>query len=285
MSAVLFGLLTAGCWGCADFMARCTARAVGADVALAGMLIASAALLTLLALFTSAPLLQALAAWPLIVATGLAVMAATLLLYTGLARGPIGMVAPIAGAYPAFNLLIGLAAGIVPTGPQWLAIVVVMAGVAVVARCAPEPDQHVRGNLRVTLVIALLAAVAFALAISAGQAAARLHGELAATVAARWVSVVAAFGWLVVRGRPLVVPAGWRWPVATQGTLDGGAYLALFAAAHGPGSVIAAVVASSFAAVTVVLARVVLKEPMSRAQWIGIALIVAGVGALSASRA
>jgi drug/metabolite transporter (DMT)-like permease len=284
MSAVLFGLLTAGCWGCADFMARFTARAVGADLALAGMLVASAALLTLLALFTSAPLLQALAAWPLIVATGLAVMAATLLLYAGLARGPIGMVAPIAGAYPALNLLIGLAAGIVPTGPQWLAILVVMTGVAVVARWAPEPDQHVRGDLRVTLVIALLAALAFALAISAGQAAARLHGELAATVAARWVSVVAAFGWLVVRRRPLVVPGGWRWRVAAQGTLDGVAYLALFAAAHGPGSVIAAVVASSFAAVTVVLARVVLKEPMSRAQWIGIALIVAGAGALSASR-
>jgi drug/metabolite transporter (DMT)-like permease len=102
--------------------------------------------------------------------------------------------------------------------------------------------------------------------------------------AARWVSVVAAFGWLVVRGRPVLVPAPWRWPVAAQGTLDGGAYLALFAAAHGPGSVIAAVVASSFAAVTVVLARVVLKEPMSSAQWAGIALIVAGVGVLSALR-
>ena len=111
-----------------------------------------------------------------------------------------------------------------------------------------------------------------------------MHGELAVTAAARWVSVVAAFGWLVVRARPVVVPAGWRWPVAAQGTLDGVAYLALFAAAHGPGSVIAAVVASSFAAVTVVLARVVLKEPMSWAQWAGIALIVAGVGVLSALR-
>jgi multidrug transporter EmrE-like cation transporter len=43
-------------------------------------------------------------------------------------------------------------------------------------------------------------------------------------------------------------------------------------------------VASSFAAVTVVLARVVLREPMSSAQWAGIAMIVAGVGVLSALR-
>jgi drug/metabolite transporter (DMT)-like permease len=285
VSAVLFGLLTALSWGCADFMARFTGRAVGPDVALAGMLLASALLLTLLALVTSAPLIESFAGWYLILATGIGVMAATLLLYAGLARGPIGIVAPIVGAYPAFNILLGVAAGIVPTGPQWVAILTVMAGVAVVARFAPEPGEDVRGDLRVTLVIALLSALAFALAISAGQAAARLHGELAVTAAARWVSVVAAFSYLVIRGRPFLVPAGWRWTVAAQGTLDGVAYLALFAAAHGPGSIIAAVVASGFAAVTVLLARLVLREPMSVAQWTGIAMIVIGVGALSALRA
>lgn len=266
-------------------MARFTGRAVGPDVALSGMLVASAVLLTALALVTSAPLIGSFAGWYLILATGIGVMAATLLLYAGLARGPIGIVAPIVGAYPAFNILIGLAAGIVPTGWQWIAIMTVMAGVAVVARFAPEPGENVTGDLRVTLVIAILSALAFALAISAGQAAARLHGEVAVTAAARWVSVVAAFGYLVIRGRPVLVRAGWRWPVAAQGTLDGLAYLALFATARGPGSVIAAVVASSFAAVTVLLARFVLKEPMSLAQWAGIAMIMIGVGALSALRA
>ena len=282
MSAVLFGLLTAVCWGGADFMARFSGRAVGPDVALSGMLAASAVLLTVLALVTSAPLIGSFAGWYLILATGVGVMVATLLLYAGLARGPIGIVAPIVGAYPAFNVLIGLAAGIVPVGWQWIAIVAVMAGVAVVARFAPDPGEDVTGDLRVTLVIAILSALTFALAISAGQAAARLHGELAVTAAARWVSVVAAFGYLVIRGRPVLVRAGWRWLVAAQGTLDGLAYLALFAAAHGPGSVIAAVVASSFATVTVLLSRFVLKEPMSLAQWAGIAMIVIGVGALSA---
>ncbi len=284
MSAVLFGMLTAVCWGCADFMARFTGRAVGPDVALSGMLVASALLLSLLVLVTATPLIGSFAGWYLIVTTGIGVMAATLLLYAGLARGPIGVVAPIVGAYPAFNILIGLAAGTVPTGLQWIAILTVMAGVAVVARYAPEPGDDVAGDLRITLGIALLAALAFALAISAGQAAARLYGELAVTAAARWVSVVAAFGWLLIRGRPVIVPAGWRWPVVAQGTLDGVAYLALFAAAHGPGSVIAAVVASSFAAVTVLLARFVLKEPMSLAQWAGIAMIVIGVGVLSTLR-
>jgi drug/metabolite transporter (DMT)-like permease len=282
MSAVLFGLITALCWGCADFMARFTGRAVGPDLALAGMLVASAVLLSFLVVLTATPLIASFAGWYLILLTGIGVMAATLLLYAGLARGPIGLVAPIVGAYPAFNLLIGLAVGIVPSGPQWLASLTVMAGVLVVARYAPEPDPDVRGDVRVTLVMALLAALTFAVTISAGQAAARLHGELAVVVAARWISALAALGYLLIRGRPVLVPAGWRWLVAGQGSLDGLAYLALFATAHGPGSVIATVVASSFSAVTVVLARLVLKEPMSLAQWAGIAMIVGGVGALSA---
>jgi drug/metabolite transporter (DMT)-like permease len=284
MIAVLFGLVTALCWGCADFMARFTGRAIGPDLALSGMLVASAPLLTVLVLVTPVPLIDSLAGWPLILATGIGIMAATLLLYAGLARGPIAVVAPIVGAYPAFNLLIGLALGIVPSGAQWVAILTVMAGVAAVARFAPEPEKEVGSDLRVTLVIALLAAMTLAGAISAGQAAARLHGELAVTAAARWVSVVAALAYLLVRGRPVLVPAGWRWTVAGQGTLDALAYVALFAAAHGPGSVVAAVVASGFSAVTVLLARFVLKEPMSLAQWAGIAMIVAGVGALSALR-
>ena len=77
MSAVLFGLITAVCWGCADFMARFTGRAMGPDVALSGMLLASAVLLTLLSVLSSAPLIESLAEWQLIVATGLGVMAAT----------------------------------------------------------------------------------------------------------------------------------------------------------------------------------------------------------------
>jgi drug/metabolite transporter (DMT)-like permease len=284
MSAVVLGLVTAVCWGGADFIARFTGRAVGPDVALSGMLVTSAVLLTLLVLATSTPLLESFAGWYLVLATGIGVMVATLLLYAALARGPIGIVAPVVGAYPAFNILISFAAGIAPTGLQWIAILTVMGGVAVVARFAPEPGEDVAGDLRLTLVIALLSALTFALAISAGQAAARLHDELAVTAAARWVSVVAAFVYLVIRGRRVVVPAGWRWPVAAQGALDGLAYVALFAAAHGPGSVITAVVASSFAAVTALLARLILNEPMSLAQWVGIAMIVIGVGALSALR-
>lgn len=282
MLAVLFGLITALAWGSADFIARFTGRAMGPDVALAGMLVASAVPMTFLLYLAPGASVQSLAGWPLILVTGIGIMAATLLLYAGLARGPIGVVAPIVGAYPAFSLVIALVVGIGPTIGQWAAMLVVMAGVATVARFAPHGDADVRGKLRVTLVMALLAALSFAVAISAGQAAARLHGELPVIAAARWVSVIAALGYLLVRKRPVVVPRGWRLTVVGQGALDGLAYTTLFAAAHGAGSVVATVVASAFSAVTVLLARYVLRERMSLAQWAGIAMIVVGVGALAA---
>ncbi len=78
-----------------------------------------------------------------------------------------------------------------------------------------------------------------------------------------------------------MVPLRW-WPLlGLQGLLDGSGYLALLAGSEGPGSAIVVVVASGFSAVTVLLARVFLREPMTWGQWAGIVLVVGGVAVLS----
>lgn len=51
-----------------------------------------------------------------------------------LANGPISIVAPIAGSYPALAMLFAVAQGARPSAWQWLAIVAVMVGVAIVSR-------------------------------------------------------------------------------------------------------------------------------------------------------
>ena len=121
------------------------------------------------------------------------------------------------------------------------------------------------------------AALTFSVTIAVAQQASHLYGELQTVALSRWVSLLACVALFLVRRQAPRVPLRW-WPwIGLQGLLDGGAYVALLAGSQGPGAEIAVVVGSGFGAVTVLLARVVLREAMTWAQWAGIAAIVAGV--------
>lgn len=285
MTPALWGLATALGWGSADFIARFTGRAMGHETALLGMLGVGAVILPVILWQAGLPLHWDPAGAPFLVLTGVGVMVATLLLYWGLARGPVTVVAPIVGSYPALNLVLAVALGTRPSLVEWTAMAAVMAGVVTVAASARSFEAaggYSAKQLRGTLAIALASAVGFALTIAAAQTAERFYGELQTVCMARWISLLAIVLVFVYRRRRPRVPARW-WPlIAAQGILDGGAYVALLLGSQGPGSAIAVVVASSFGAVTVVLARLILREAMTWLQWAGIVLVVAGVAVLSA---
>ena len=97
----------------------------------------------------------------------------------------------------------------------------------------------------------------------------------------RLISLASLAVLFLVRGEAPSLPFRWWAVLAAQGLCDSGAYLALFAGSQGPGAEIAAVAASGFGAVTVLLARFFLREAMSGPQWAGIALIFAGVAVLA----
>lgn len=288
MNPVLGGGLTALGWGAADFMARFTGTALGHATALLAMLGTSAVAMSVVAWWLGIDLPPAEPrSWPVLL-MGLGLMLATLLLYRALVRGPVTLVAPIVGSFPAFNLALALALGVRPSALEWLAMLAVMLGVLTVARAARhfESDaRYPREHLRATVWISLASALLFAVTVAAGQEAGQRFGELAAVCTARWVGFAGCALLLFARRVRPRVPLAW-WPaVISQGLLDGGAYLALVSASQGPGSALTAVVASTFSAVTVVLARLVIRERMSWGQWIGIVVIVAGVAALSWLRA
>jgi len=280
----LWGLTTALCWGSADFIARFTGRALGHQLALFGMLSVGAVAMTAIVWLTDVSLVWTLAGWWLIALTGLGVMVATLLLYRGLVRGPVTVVAPIVGSYPAFNVALALLLCTRPTIVQWLAIFAVMAGVIVVAMSADGsriPGEYDRRYLRRTIAIALAASLGFALTVATAQYAKPIYGELQTVWMARWVSLGASV-MVLVWGRTVPrIPARW-WPLLVlQGLLDAGACLALLAGSHGEDNEITAVVASVFSAVTVLLAWLILRETMTWRHWSGIAMIICGVAVLS----
>lgn len=284
MNPALWGLMTALGWGSADFIARFTGRALGHQTALLGMLGASAVILSLMFWQSPVPFVRDPSGWWLILLTGLGIMTATLLLYWGLARGPVTVVAPIAGSYPGLNVALAVVQGARPTALDWAAMAMLMAGVIVVARAArsfEDPAHYTRQQLRFTIGLALGAALSFAVTIAVAQQASYLYGELQTVALSRWVSLLACVVLFLVRRQAPRVPFRW-WPwIGLQGLLDGSAYIALLAGSQGPGAEIAVVVGSGFGVVTVILARVVLREAMTWAQWTGIAAILASVAVLT----
>lgn len=285
MGPATWGLMTAFGWGTADFIARFTGRAMGHVVALVGMLLMSGVVLTGAALAMGLRFDWTLEGADLLLLAGVGIMAGTLLLYWGLSRGPVTIVAPIVGSYPALNLLIAVALGVRPTPLQWGLMLLVLAGVVVVSRASKSFEngaEFTPAALRKTVIISLGSAVGFALGVAGAQYATPIYGEWQTVIMARWLSLAFAVAFLLLQSRRLpAVPLRWTPLLLLQGILDGGAYLALVYGSSGIGAALTVVVASSFSAITVLLARMILREAMTWGQWGGILMIVGGVAALA----
>ena len=133
-----------------------------------------------------------------------------------------------------------------------------------------------------TILIAAAGCLAHAVLVVAGQSAVPHYGNIQTLWLTRLFGLVFLGLYFVVRVKRPVIPIRW-WPlILTQGALDAGGYLFLFAGSSGDGREIAAVTASAFGAVTTILARVFLKERMRALQWVGIVLVFGGIAVLSA---
>ena len=244
------------------------------------MLAAGVVMLTVWYAVTGPELVQTWAAWHYVVLNGIATTVMTLLLYQGLARGPVSVVAPIVASHPVLVVAVAVALGAAPTGLQWIGMAATVAGVVVVAKYAHEergsealPPAH----LRTTIFIALGSAVAYAALILAGQQAVPVYGDFQTLWFGRMVSLATLTLFFIGKREAPSLPFRW-WPfLILQGLCDTGGYLALFAGSHGTGAEITAVTASTFGAVTVILARFILKERITAAQWFGIVTVFAGV--------
>jgi uncharacterized membrane protein len=289
MNPGLFGAISAGALGTADFMGRFSTRALDQHNALLGVLSVGVALLTIWMVVTGRIALPHPDGYVWLTTNGVATTVMTLLLYLGLARGPVSVVAPIVAAHPVLVVLFYFAStGQVPGALALAAMTVTVVGTVIVARSAEGTDSHVTSNkvdglqaLRKTTLIAVGSSFAYAVLIIAGQAAAPTYGELATLWYGRIASLAALLALFAVRREVPHIPLKW-WPfLGAQGLLDACGYIALFAGSLGQGRDVVAVVASTFGAVTVLLARVVLKERIRGVQWLGICLVFIGVVTLS----
>jgi drug/metabolite transporter (DMT)-like permease len=127
----------------------------------------------------------------------------------------------------------------------------------------------------------LCASFGSAVAQTSGQAAAVELGEIAAVWLARSFGLVTIGAIYLMRRSRGKLPARWLPLLVLMGGLDVAALAAILAAGNLPDPAFATVVSSAFSAVTVILARAILKEPISPIQLLGMILIFGGVAGLA----
>lgn len=200
-------------------------------------------------------------------------------LYAALARGRMGIVAPItaalSGSLPAaFDLVRGTAVG--PTAIAGLALALVATIIVSATSSVDSEEEGVHGMPASALGLALLAGFAFSIGFLAFSFTDPRSG-LVPLAAARLTSMLL-FGLLsFATQRRVVVDPSVRMQTLGAGLTDATANISMITAIRIGPLAVASVLGALYPIVTILLARIVLKEHLRPVQWIGVALALAAV--------
>ena len=279
--AALLALISALCYGVSDFSGGLAARRVAATT----VVLVSNAFSLLLAVLAVALLPGSVysatdMAWG--VAAGAVGLLGVVLLYRGLAIGPMSVVAPLTAVLSAVvPVVVGIARGERPGPVAVIGVVLAVPAMVLIGR-APRRQQGVRLS-RGALVSALCAGVSFGgfyvLLAQTGSSGGAwpLVGQRAASVV-----ILLALAAVAVTRRTAALPDGSALRLAiVAGTMDFAANLAYVLATHRGLLALVAVISSLYPATTLLLARGLLKERVARQQGAGLALAAAAVALIA----
>ena len=291
---ILLGLATALAWGSADLCARFATHKIGTFRTMLYMQLTGFVLLTLVMHWFGGwgHLVDGSGwrPWAWGILAGILNTSSTLALYRSFEIGKMSIVAPLSASYPVLTMLLSVLTGERLTIARFVGIALTITGVIVVAHGEVTPDdanpldENTRpGKKFLGVGWALSAAGGFGVMFwILGIRVVPLLGGAPSVWVIRLTGVLLTA--LVVLGlrRPVGLPSlkDNRWILAI-GILDTGAYLLNnFGLQHEQVSVVS-VLASLYGAVTVALAAIVLREPVSRMQWLGIISIFVGIVLIS----
>jgi drug/metabolite transporter (DMT)-like permease len=279
VSAVL-ALLSSLLWGSSDFLGGILSRRLPAALVVACS--QAFGLVAVAVVAVAAGALDAPTGYvPWAVAAGLTGVIGLVAFYAALASGTMGVVSPIAALGVVVPVVVGFAQGERPGSVQLIGIIVAIAGVVL----ASGPELSGKAGVR-PLVLAVVAACGFGGALLFIAKGARFDTVMTLlTMRITSVSVLGiALVVLAVRGRRAGAPR--RQPrleqqdyalLAAVGLGDAAANLTFgWASTRGLISV-AAVLGSLYPVVTVLLARVFLRERLGNIQTVGVLGALAGV--------
>jgi len=282
MIAILGGLGAAAAWAITTLTASRASRLIGSPATLAWVMLTGLAVVGPVALSEGKPEALDGGALTWLAIAGAGNVAGLLLVYTGLRIGKVGVVAPISSSEGAVAAVIAVVAGERLGAWTGAALGLVVVGVVLAARTPSEVPEDEHDDPRAALFGAG-AALAFGASLYAtGRASADLPIAWA-VLPPRLLGVVLVTIPLVLLGRlrltraaaPLVVGSGLAEVVGFVSYAVG--------ARHG--IAVSAVLASQFAAIAAIAARILFGERLGRAGTAGVIVIAVGVAAVSALRA
>jgi drug/metabolite transporter (DMT)-like permease len=297
---ILLGLLTALSWGASDFLARFASRRIGSLRTTLYMQLFGFVLLTICLrwvggwghLFDG----SGWQPWAWGVLAGLLNSVSTLCLYRSFEVGKMAVVAPLSASYPALTVAISFFSGEHLTALRVGGIVLILVGVVIVVRgeAAAMESVGAPGSSRVSpgteivkpsgIGAALISALGFGVLFwLLGNRVVPHVGFASAVWMIRLTSTVVTVIVIVAMRRPLALPrksAVSTWLLA-MGVLDTGAFVLNNLGMQIEQVSVVSVLSSLYGAVTVLLSSVILRERLSKVQWLGIVAIFGGITAIS----
>lgn len=279
MAAIALSLCASACWGLADFAAGLKSRRLGALTVLTWVE-ASGLVATLAIIVATGEPLPDGRTTIYAVCAGAAGVSALGAFYRALSLGTMSIVAPISATGVMLPVIVGIVSGDTLTVLIGVGIVVTIAGVLLASREEVDELEH-GGPNRQAILLAVATALGFGLYFSFADIAA--DGSVLWLLAAgRIVALPFLLALAVHRRAPLLPTPSDRGQLLLIGCADLGA-TGLYGLATIRGALsIVSVIGALYPVVTVLLARAILHERLSRTQAAGVVLALAGVATVSA---
>lgn len=278
--AVLLALFAAVAYGLSDFVGGLVSRRVSAwSVAVVAALSATVCT-SLVAAFVQGEPSRTDLMWGVLAGAASGVGAG--FLYRGLAAGRMGVVAPVSAVGAAVvPVVVGAVAGERLALMVWTGIVLALPGIWLVSSSGPELPDDGTGPARETVAAGVLDGVLAGLGFGVLFAALGQVPEKAGLwplALAQAVSVPTVVVLAVVLRASWVPREREAWWALLAGPLGAGAVVAFLLATQTGLLSVAAVLSSLYPATTVLLASLVLKERIHRAQGVGLGLCAVAIG-------
>jgi drug/metabolite transporter (DMT)-like permease len=277
---IVLGLLAAMVWATGNLAASRASRLMSPNSLLAGLSLAGCAICVPILIAEGAPHDTSATGLFWLVLAGAANIGGLAFLYVAYRAGDVSLVAPICSTEGAIAAVIAIAAGETVKVSVVILLAVIVIGVVRAAGADTLPSA-LAGRFNWSVVtVTCLGAVCFGVSLYAtGRASTREQfGWIAASP--RIVGVICVTLPMALCGRVRITRAGTPTMLLSALCEVGGFSLYSFAAHRS--LPIAAVLGSLFAAFAVLGAAVLFGERLNRGQWVGVALIIAGVATLGA---